>query len=135
MRDVTAGRRGFGAVLLSVGVIALVSCMSERTTVTGVETNACDVQLPVSAFGSPVVVIRDFAFSPSQLRIRPGTKVTWVNCGAAGSDSHTTTADGAKWSSPLLAPGTTFTTDFAAAGTFGYHCEPHPGMRGSVIVE
>ncbi|MEO7368936.1 MAG: plastocyanin/azurin family copper-binding protein, partial [Gemmatimonadaceae bacterium] len=126
---------GFGAALLSAGVIALVSCVSERTTVTGVDANACDVQLPVSAFGSTVVVIRDFAFSPSQIRIRPGTRVTWVNCGAAGSDSHTSTADGAKWSSPLLAPGTTFTTDFAAAGTFAYHCEPHPGMRGSVIVE
>jgi plastocyanin len=115
--------------------VGIAACVSERTSVTGVDANACNVTLPSTSFGSAVVVIRDFAFSPAQVHIRPGTKVTWVNCGAAGADSHTSTADAGKWTSPLLAPGATYTTDFAAAGTFTYHCEPHPGMKGSVIVE
>ena len=116
-------------------LVAIAACVSERTTVTGVDATACNVTLPSQGFGSAVVVIRDFAFTPAQVRIRPGTKVTWVNCGAAGADSHTSTADAGKWSSPLLAPGATYTVDFADAGTFTYHFEPHPGMKGSVIVE
>lgn len=112
-----------------------VACFSERTTIVGTDASSCNIPLPADAFGSAVVVIRDFAFSPAQLRVRPGTKVTWVNCGTPGSDSHTSTADAGKWRSPLLAPGTTFTAEFATTGSFTYHCEPHPGMTGGVTVE
>ncbi len=125
-----------GCVALTAAVLASAgACVSERTSVTGVDANACNLALPSQSFGSAVVIIRDFAFTPSQVRIRPGTKVTWVNCGAAGAVSHTTTADAGKWASPLLAPGDTYTAEFATAGTFTYHCEPHPGMKGGVIVE
>jgi plastocyanin len=64
--------------------------------------------------------------------VRAGTRVTWVNC---DPDSHTSTADGAQWSSPLLATGDAFTHTFDAAGDFPYHCEPHPFMTARVIVE
>lgn len=96
---------------------------------------ACTAQLPSAAFGSTIVIIRNFAFAPEQVRVRPGTKVTWVNCGAPATDSHTSTADAGSWTSPLLAPGATFTQEFAIAGAFAYHCQPHPTMRGTVTVE
>lgn len=121
-----------GAIVVA---LAALSCVSERAAGPGVDLTGCNVQLPPEAFGSSVVIIRDFTFVPAQVRVRPGTKVTWVNCGAAGSDSHTSTADGGAWSSPLLAPGATYTREFATAGVFPYHCEPHPGMMGSIVVE
>ena len=111
------------------------SCLSERTTGTEPDLTGCNVQLPAEAFGSAIVIIRDFTFVPAQVRVRPGTKVTWVNCEVPGSVSHTSTADAGAWSSPLFAPGSTYTRQFAAAGAFPYHCEPHPGMEGSVTVE
>jgi plastocyanin len=120
----------------AVTVAALLSCISERTT--GTETpdpTGCGVELPAEAFGSTLVIIRDFAFVPAQVRVRPGTKVTWVNCGEAGTPAHTSTADGGAWSSPLLAPGAVYTRQFDAAGAFAYHCEPHPFMQGTVTVE
>jgi plastocyanin len=124
---------------LACGIIAEValtsSCFSERTTVTGVDAGSCNVQLPSEAFGSSVVIIRNFAFSPSQLHIKAGTKVTWVNCGAPGSEAHTSTADAGSWRSPVLAAGATFTTQPIAAGSYAYHCELHPSMKGSVTVE
>ena len=123
--------------ILAAGLAAalMVACMSERTAGPPADQSACGVQLPSEAFGSTVVVIRDFAFTPARVRVHPGATVTWVNCGETGSDSHTSTADAGAWSSPLIAPGTTFTRDFGAAGSFAYHCEPHPGMTGSVTVE
>jgi plastocyanin len=123
------------SVLTAFAVTGLVSCLSERTTVTGVDASACNLQLPASSFGSAVVVIRNFTFSPAEVHVAVGQKVTWVNCEAPGTDSHTSTADAGKWSSPVLTSGAVFTTDFGSAGTFSYHCEIHPGMTGSVVVE
>ncbi len=122
-----------GCVLAAA--VAVAGCFSDRTTVTGTDSSACSVQLPPAAFGSAVVVMRNFAFSPAQVHVRPGTKVTWVNCEAKGGENHTSTADGGKWKSPVMAAGATFTTDFTAAGSFSYHCEIHPGMTGQVVVE
>jgi plastocyanin len=123
-------------LLLSIcGTVALMSCFSERSTGTTANAEACGVQLPPEAFGSTIVVIRDFAFSPANVPIRPGTKVTWVNCGETGSDAHTSTSDASGWDSPLLAPGESYTREFTSAGSYPYHCAPHPGMKGTVTVE
>jgi plastocyanin len=117
-----------------VGSLAIAGCVSDRSTGTTV-ADACSLRLEPNSFGSTVVIIRDFTFFPAQVRVRPGTKVTWVNCGPTGTDSHTSTSDTRVWASPLLAPGATFTREFPATGTFPYHCEPHPGMKGTVTVE
>jgi plastocyanin len=100
-----------------------------------VNLEGCNAQLPAEAFGSTIVIIRDFQFTPSAVKVAPGTKVTWVNCGAAGEESHTSTSNSNVWNSSLLAPGETFTREFPSAGSFPYHCTPHPGMVGTVTVE
>jgi plastocyanin len=132
--EVTKARLGISAAAV-IALVMAVACVSDRTTVTGVDASGCNVQLPSAAFGSAVVVIRNLAFSPAQLHVAAGQKVTWVNCELPGSDSHTSTADAGKWSSPVLSSGQVFTTSFTNAGTFSYHCEIHPGMTGSVVVE
>ena len=132
----SARRHAAAAVVVAVATtLALLSCVSERATGTRTDVGGCDVRLPAEAFGSTIVVIRDFAFTPASVRVRVGERVTWVNCGAPGSDAHTSTADAGAWSSPLLAPGETYTRTFAAPGALPYHCEPHPGMTGTVTVE
>ena len=132
----TARARRMAAVLTSAAiVIGPAACLSERSSGPGVDLEGCNVQLPAEAFGSTIVVIRGFAFSPAQVSVAPGSKVTWVNCESAGTESHTSTADAGTWNSPLLAPGSTFTHQFNAAGAFPYHCQPHPGMVASVRVE
>jgi plastocyanin len=109
--------------------------VSERSSGPSANLDDCNTQLPAEAFGSTIVIIRDFEFTPAQVRVRPGTKVTWVNCGPVGDESHTSTSDANVWGSQLLAPGATFTREFPQAGGFPYHCEPHPQMRGTVTVE
>ena len=139
---VTSGRGARWTARLAAGatavvtIAALLSCVSDRAT--GTETpdpTGCGVELPSDAFGSTLVIIRDFAFVPAQVQVRPGTKVTWVNCGETGEPAHTSTADAGAWSSPLLAPGAVYTRQFDAAGAFAYHCEPHPSMHGTVTVQ
>lgn len=123
---------GFTVIALSIGGLA---CVSERSSAPPENLDDCSAQLPAEAFGSTIVVIRDFRFSPAQVSLRPGTKVTWVNCGASGDAAHTSTSDANVWGSNLLPPGATFTREFPRAGAFPYHCQPHPSMRGTVTVE
>jgi plastocyanin len=106
-------------------------CFSEHeaTTSTG---GLCSVELGESVPGSTIVVISQFTFGPTEVRVRAGERVTWINC---DPEAHTSTADGGQWASPLLALGDGFTQTFMAAGEFPYHCEPHPFMTGRVIVE
>jgi hypothetical protein len=115
--------------LIAGGLLA--ACFSDRDSTAPVE-GECRFPIGEDIPGSTVIVIRDFAFGPQEVRVPAGGRVTWINC---DEDSHTSTADAGAWSSPLLAPGDAFTHTFELVGEFGYHCEPHPFMTGRVIVE
>jgi len=108
-------------------------CFSEHNP-TAPAGGVCRLPVDQGVPGSVVVPIANFAFSPAEVRIRVGQTVTWVNC-EEDATSHTTHANGEEWSSPLLAPGQAFSHLFDQAGTFDYHCDPHPFMTGRVVVE
>jgi plastocyanin len=118
-----------GAVALLAGGVA--GCFSERTAAP-VDEGECRFPVGEDVPGSTVVVIRRFEFTPAEIRVRAGERVTWINC---AEDAHTSTADGGEWASQLMVPGDAFTQAFDTAGEFAYHCEPHPFMTGRVIVE
>lgn len=79
------------------------------------------------------VTIKDFAFSPTSIKVKKGTKVTWTN---QDNTSHTVTAtNGGGFNSSALAKGDTFNFTFNQTGTFTYKCNFHPDMIGTVIVQ
>ncbi|HET7603518.1 MAG TPA: cupredoxin domain-containing protein [Gemmatimonadales bacterium] len=121
--------RLLGALLASAAVAACFSMHEPSTDEVGVSCErAAQPPGPDSAF----VVIRDFAFQPAALTVPEGTTVIWVNCeDAEGTPGHTTTSD--AWDSPTLTPGQSFAVT-PAAGSYPYHCRPHPFMEGSVTV-
>jgi LPXTG-motif cell wall-anchored protein len=84
---------------------------------------------PASAAGVSIV---DFSFQPATVTIDTGDSVTWTNNGDA---PHTTTSDSGVWDSDILDPGQSFTRVFDTAGTFPYHCNVHPSMTGTVVVQ
>jgi plastocyanin len=117
--------------MISLTAGGLAGCFSQREATAPIE-GVCSFPVGEGVPGSTIVVIQDFAFGPGEVRVRAGERVTWINC---DTDSHTSTADGGQWTSPLLTPGSAFTQDFPTAGEFPYHCEPHPFMTGQVTVE
>lgn len=129
MRPITA------LAALAAGA-AMLSCISDRAEVTGPSVaGECRIDVGSGAVGTTLVAIRSFAFHPATLRVPAGTTVTWVNCEPAGDAPHTSEGDAGGWTSPLLAPGDIYSRTFDAAGTFDYHCGPHPFMTATVIVE
>ncbi|HEV2121859.1 MAG TPA: plastocyanin/azurin family copper-binding protein [Chloroflexota bacterium] len=125
--------------LAAAAVMAtLVGCFSERQEgATEPTTGECRVALTAPIFGSTqaLVAIRDFKFVQSEIRVRRGTTVTWVNCEPPIIDPHTSTSDARLWDSNLLASGSTYSRTFDEVGRFPYHCAPHPFMQAVVIVE
>ena len=78
-----------------------------------------------------------FAFSPATITIKVGTTVTWTN--TTGAPHTVTSDDGTTFDSglntPIAANGGTFSFTFTKAGTFAYHCQIHPFMKATVIVQ
>jgi len=77
-----------------------------------------------------------FTFSPKSLTIPVGTTVIWKN---TTQTPHTVTSNDGKafnsGDSTPVAPNTTFSFKFMSAGTFAYHCDFHPYMMATIIVQ
>ncbi len=87
---------------------------------------------PTPAASNVTVHIKNFAFNPSALSVKTGTKVTWVNDDNA---PHTVTSDsGNLLDSVTLATGQSFSYTFTDSGNISYHCGVHKNMRGVVAV-
>ncbi len=84
--------------------------------------------LPVTA---NAVTIRNFAFGPQVVAVKPGTTVRWTN---QDTEAHTVTSDAGAFGSPVLQPGASYSFTFTKPGTYSYHCTIHPFMTGKVVV-
>jgi plastocyanin len=79
------------------------------------------------------VDIRDFAYSPDPIEIAAGDTVTWTN---QDEVPHTATGeDRDVLQSGTISPGASFSQVFPEAGEFGYFCEFHPNMTGTIVVQ
>ena len=82
------------------------------------------------------VSIQNFFFSPQTLTIAVGTTVTWTNdTDKTTPTNHTVTADDSSFDSKTLTPGHSFSFTFNSPGTYNYHCNIHPFMHGSIVVQ
>jgi plastocyanin len=143
-----------GLVLLALGALVLLAACgggapsgsgSTPTSATGTTPTATTAGTTPTATtaasnGQAVTITTDssgsFAFSPTTLTIKVGTKVTWTNMTQAG---HTVTSDDGKSfdsgiSHPIAASGGTYSFTFTKAGTFPYHCQIHPFMKATITV-
>ncbi len=85
-------------------------------------------------FADGTISIVDFEFMPKFVTVTVGSKVTWMN---NGSFVHTSTSDGVSidaWNSGAMDSGGVFSKTFTLPGAFGYHCEIHSWMTGTVFV-
>lgn len=78
------------------------------------------------------VSIAGLAFNPNSVTVNVGDTVTWTN---DDDVDHTVTSDSAAWNVAGLGPTGQFTFEFITAGTYTYHCDIHPEMTGTVVVE
>jgi len=78
------------------------------------------------------IIIDNFTFAPTPLRVKVGTTVTWVN---HDDIPHSLVCPDLKVHSHPLDTDDTFAFKFEQAGTYDYVCGLHPHMHGQVVVE
>jgi plastocyanin len=144
-----------GAAILVLALIAAAGCSAPGTggPGTGVPPTPSPAGTPGTGdtpFQEPVtqptevesvveVMIQNFAFEPAILTIPPGTTVIWTNGDTVphlvASDPHPSHSDLPGLVSETLAPGDSYRFPFTDNGTYGYHCDLHPSMTGTIVVE
>ena len=112
-------------ILVAIGIYFFV--LKNRTV-----NNEIPNPLTNTEANGTIVSIKNFVFNPQTLKIKIGTKVTWVN---NDSVSHTATSDSDNiLNSPVLSPGQSFSFTFNKLGSVNYHCTIHPAMKGLIII-
>jgi plastocyanin len=79
-----------------------------------------------------VVHIKNFAFVPSSVTIKPGDSVQFVN---DDSTPHTATAADKSFDSGNMDQNAKWTYAFKTAGSYAYICTYHPYMKGTIVVK
>lgn len=105
---------------------------AQKPVTTTTKPAVAPVVTPVIAPKNASVSIQNFAFSTPTIKIKKGASVTWTNL---DSTPHTATSDAGSFSSARLAQGASYSFTFNTVGSFPYHCQPHPSMKGTIIVE
>jgi plastocyanin len=80
------------------------------------------------------VTIDNFAYSPQELTVTAGTRVTWVNRDDV-PHTVTSTEKPRRFGSGTLDTDDQFTHVFTTPGTYEYFCAVHPKMTAKVIVK
>jgi plastocyanin len=81
---------------------------------------------------SYTITIKDFMFTPRNLTIPVGSKVTWTN---KDEEPHKVAEVNSSFGSQPLDTDEGFTYEFKTPGKYEYFCTVHPRMTGTIIVE
>ena len=84
-----------------------------------------------AAAGEVAVSIEGFAFNPADITAKVGQTVTFTN---GDSAPHTATLDDGSCTTPNISNGASDGLMFTAAGTYPFHCNVHPNMKGTITV-
>jgi len=85
-----------------------------------------------AAADAVTVRISGMRFEPANITVRPGTKVTWVQ---GDRMPHIISGKTGGMRSNTLFTGQEYSYIFQKPGSYGYACDLHPSMKGSVVVE
>ena len=75
--------------------------------------------------------MKNVNYLQQRLQIIVGTTVEWTNNDPM---PHTVTAVNGSFNSGLINPGKKYRHTFTKAGTFSFFCQPHPFMKGTIVV-
>jgi len=84
---------------------------------------------------STKVEIVNYAYAPVTVTVKVGQTVTWTNQDSMRHDVVMDDEGAEGPNSELLAKSESYSYTFTKAGTYAYHCSPHPYMKATVVVE
>jgi plastocyanin len=133
-------------ILLGITLVLVVACgctqpalpvQPTATPTMNVQTTSLPVVTTTSFPPSTISVtytvrISNFAFDPSDITVKAGSTVRWVN---GDSVPHRIKFDDEHFSAFLIGAGQSGSQKFDERGVYPYICLIHPEMQGTVRVE
>jgi plastocyanin len=117
-----ATRRRSAWVLAAVGGLVLL----------GAGAVSASASASVATKAKPAAItIKNFAFKPTPLTVKAGTKITVTN---KDGTTHTLTSDTGKFDAGSIDGGNSASIMVKKPGTYKYHCEIHDFMKGTIKV-
>ena len=126
---IPARRHIAALVLVPALAIGLAACGSDSSSKSSGSTATSAAPAP-SSTGS-TITIKNFKFSPDPITVKVGQTVTVKN---TDDTTHTVTADDKSFDTGDISGGSTATFTPSKAGSFGFHCNIHNYMTGTVKV-
>lgn len=80
------------------------------------------------------VQMSEFSYKQSKITVKKGTTVTWANLDDAHHNVAFDTGSLKGMETKLIGKGEKVEFTFNDAGSFSYHCAPHPYMKATVVV-
>ena len=81
------------------------------------------------------MILRNNAYQPASVTVQTGQTVEWVWQDGAIPHNIDGASDLSDFDSGSLVTSGTWRHRFKKAGTYSYHCDLHPFMQGTVIVQ
>lgn len=116
-----------------LGISSAISCPPADRSLAGQMKTETPEQPTVEAVTQATVTIEAFQFSPNDIVLKKGGKITFIN---KDSTPHTVTPDpGSQFiGTGRLAKDESKTVVFDKVGVQSYFCEIHPSMVGKITV-
>ena len=128
-------RIGLAVVLIAAMALAMSGCASKTVdapAATKPVAPATGSSASKAAMtGHTLISITDAGFVPAKVTVSAGTKVVWTNDGKV---DHNVTPDSGGATSGKIKPGVTAVHQFTSTGTYHYHDNLHPELKGTIIV-
>ncbi|MCX6736138.1 MAG: cupredoxin domain-containing protein [Candidatus Parcubacteria bacterium] len=115
-------------IVVVVAILAIFALTQQKKT---------EQNLPPVKYEKPVITaqirqisIKNFAFVPSDMKVKKGDIIIWTN-----EDSAPHQISGTDFKSDVIKTGFTYSSTFNQEGSFDYICSIHPSMKGTITVE
>jgi plastocyanin len=96
------------------------------------DTTIAQPAVASAASSDPQIVLKDFMFQPTSLKVKAHSRVTWIN---RDGEPHTIVSPAGLFRSNALDTNDSFSFTFDSAGTYRFVCSIHPQMTGTIVVE
>ena len=133
---------GPGAVLLALGALVAGCGASSSSSSSSSSSVAPTVATPTTTAATPAaagvasgrvsVSISNYAFQPATITVALGSKVSFTN---HDQTAHTATSIKTAFDTGTVQPGASATVTLKKPGTYGYYCQFHAFMHGTIVVK
>ena len=111
--------------------VGLAGCSSSGKGTAPSSTAASAGAPSTASAGGASISIKNFSFSPVPLNVNVSETIPITN---NDSTDHTFTDDDGVFDTGHIAPAASKSVTIAKAGTYSYHCNIHPSMKGVIEV-